>query len=359
MRSSLVLIAALALGACAVDDQDDDADCNDTDTCIAEEALTSATPPFTLDDVRATRYPILLHHGFNASRTNAWSYHRVAKALEADGHLVVTTEVEPFAGVPTRAKRLARFVDDAIDQRCASVAAPERASCRADTKVNLVAHSMGGLDARYLASSLGYGDKIASITTISSPHGGSAVADAALGLLPGKGLVPDAIDALAGLFGRTFTARELTEGTDVHGAFVSLSEENAPTFNAQNRDVPSVYYQSYAGVSRAIGGPRTKRAQADVLAACGGTYFGSIERADHMDVSLVAGSLFVGRFTGAPQDGMVRVDRAKWGTFRGCFPADHLDEVGQPKHTGPDRYTGFDHVVFFRNLASDLARRGF
>ena len=73
MRSYLTFATALALVACAPDDQDDDADCNTTDTCAAEEALTSATPPFTLDAIATTRYPVVLHHGFNASSTNSWS----------------------------------------------------------------------------------------------------------------------------------------------------------------------------------------------------------------------------------------------------------------------------------------------
>jgi triacylglycerol lipase len=56
---------------------------------------------------------------------------------------------------------------------------------------------------------------------------------------------------------------------------------------------------------------------------------------------------------------MATVASAKWGSFRGCFPADHLDEVGQVQNDSADRYTRFDHIVFYRNVASDLAKRGF
>ena len=40
-------------------------------------------------------------------------------------------------------------------------------------KVNIIAHSKGGLDARYLISGLHMEDKVASLTTISTPHRGS------------------------------------------------------------------------------------------------------------------------------------------------------------------------------------------
>jgi triacylglycerol lipase len=53
------------------------------------------------------------------------------------------------------------------------------------------------------------------------------------------------------------------------------------------------------------------------------------------------------------------VESAKWGKFRGCIPADHLDQVGQINDRRPDRHTGFDFVRFYRNIAFDLAARGY
>jgi triacylglycerol lipase len=44
-------------------------------------------------------------------------------------------------------------------------------------KVNIIAHSKGGLDARYLLWKYDIGDKVASLTTISTPHHGTEVAD--------------------------------------------------------------------------------------------------------------------------------------------------------------------------------------
>jgi triacylglycerol lipase len=60
-----------------------------------------------------------------------------------------------------------------------------------------------------------------------------------------------------------------------------------------------------------------------------------------------------------PNDGFVLVSSAKHGNFRGCFPADHADEIGVFSRGSLDRHTGFDFVRFHRNVAFDLASRGF
>lgn len=357
----MTVLALFAAGGCSADSSETDADCSSAEACAQSDAISNVPPPFTVGDVRAARYPILLHHGFNASRTNSWSFYKVREALAADGHDVTSTEVEPFNGVPVRARTLAESVDRVRTESCRKQGArtdEDIAVCERTMRVNIISHSMGGLDARYLAATLGYGPKIASITTISTPHGGSNVADVGLGLTPDGGRMGAVLDQLVACFGRTFTADDLARDSDIRAALESLSEANAPAFNRANPDQPGVYYQSYAGVSRAIGGPRTAGAQAEVLDACDGAYFGDVRRADFMAVQLSLGSFAVGHFTDVPQDGMVTVENAKWGRFRGCIPADHLDEVGQVRDDRPDVYTKFDHIAFYRVVASDLARRG-
>ncbi len=44
-------------------------------------------------------------------------------------------------------------------------------------KVHIIAHSMGGLDARWMIAKLGYAAKVRSLTTIATPHHGSPLAD--------------------------------------------------------------------------------------------------------------------------------------------------------------------------------------
>ena len=52
---------------------------------------------------------------------------------------------------------------------------------------------------------------------------------------------------------------------------------------------------------------------------------------------------------------MVTVESAKWGVFRGCIPADHMDEVGQRIGSdAPARWSRFDHIRFYRRIAFGL-----
>lgn len=50
-------------------------------------------------------------------------------------------------------------------------------SATGQPKAHIIAHSMGGLDARYMIARLGMAEKIASLTTIGTPHMGTSFAD--------------------------------------------------------------------------------------------------------------------------------------------------------------------------------------
>ena len=286
---------------------------------------------------QALRLPVVLHHGFDASPTNRWGFFGVKEALEADGHEVFVTSVAPYNGVEVRAEQLAEQLDAILAESGA-------------TQVNLLAHSMGGLDCRYLIATLGYGDRVASLTMISSPHQGSPVADLALGLLPEK--ADNAVNALASAWGRRFS--DFAEDSDLRAALAGISEERAPSFNTDNPDDTQVHYQSWAGVSSALGiwNPRD-------ASACEGKSEVHDGFADVMDTTLLPMAAVVGGISLRPNDGMVSVESAKRGDLRGCIPADHLDEVGQVADVGQDPFSGFDHLRFYRNVAFDLAAQGF
>ena len=97
-------------------------------------------------------------------------------------------------------------------------------------KVHLIAHSMGGLDARHMIVDLGMAGRVASLTTIGTPHRGTAFADVALA----KG------DAVIRLL------RPL--GIDLEG-FRDLSTATCREFNerAEHSEAGnSVHYQVYS-----------------------------------------------------------------------------------------------------------------
>ncbi len=296
-----------------------------------------------------TRLPILLAHGFNTSTTNFWRFNDVDRTLIADGHDVVLGSVPPFDTPQVRADFLARQVDELLE----TSGAP---------RVNLVCFSMGGLDCRFLVSpdGLGYGDRVASVTTISSPHRGTAVADAAVGFLPGEDRA-EAIDFVATLYGRTFS--EVADDSHIVAALTSMSEREMVDFNATIGDHTEVFYQSWAGVSSVAGLPHPD-SDAEPQACTDADGVVRLLRhegtRDRMDALLTGAAGFVAHgLELRPNDGVSTVQSSKWGVFRGCIPADHLDAVGQIGDEGPDRHTGFDYLRFYRNLAFDLAAQGF
>lgn len=339
MGTLLGLSVALSAMACAAPSEEEPAPASD-------DALIGA-PPLGPNPVGSrTRHAIVLAHGFDASPTNRWGFQGVAEALTADGHVVHVAAVPPYETPAVRAKALALHVD-------AAIAACKRVSGCDATKVNIIAHSMGGLDSRVLISKLNYGDRVASLTTISSPHRGTNVADVALGLVPG--VADDAIDALAKCWSRSFTSEDLARSANLRGVLEALAESNAPSFNRDTPNDARVFYQSWAGVSSAAWLPNPKD-----LVACEGKFLSYRERRDGIHASLAPMAALTAHGSELrPNDGMATVESAKWGEFRGCIPADHLDEVGTGVPEGGHLWTGFDHKRFYRNVAFDLARRGF
>jgi triacylglycerol lipase len=105
-------------------------------------------------------------------------------------------------------------------------------------EIHIIAHSMGGLDSRFLLTNnlLGLTDRIVSLSTVSTPHRGSPVADAVQGLLPGIDVVP---------------VRKLLNSFQSigSGALGDLTTAAALRFNEENPDLPHVRYRSYFGGS--------------------------------------------------------------------------------------------------------------
>ena len=349
MRKISALLALAMAAACA------------TPGCAAEEEEGTEDGVESAEDMlaqigseptgRASKHAIVLAHGFDASDTNRWSFYKLEGALERDGHVVHAARVQPYRGVVDRAKELATHVDQAIEE-CKA-----KPGCDA-SKVHILAHSMGGLDSRYVVAKLSnpagvpYSKLVASVTTISTPHRGSAIADTILSVTPG--FADPAINALASLWARTFTDRDLAEGSDVRAALTGISEKNAPSFNADVQNAPGVYYQSWAGISVHLDLHIDDRERV----ACDGKVEDYKGRADHLtNPQMIVSAPIVGKGLGnsaKPNDGMVTVESAKWGKFMGCIPADHLDEVGQPSHDGANMWSRFDHIRFYRRIAYGL-----
>ncbi len=84
--------------------------------------------------------------------------------LEAHGFTVFHPNQDFAGSVELRSKQLQARVNDALTATGAA-------------QVHIIAHSMGGLDARHMIVDLGMADKVAQLTTIGTPHLGTPLAD--------------------------------------------------------------------------------------------------------------------------------------------------------------------------------------
>jgi triacylglycerol esterase/lipase EstA (alpha/beta hydrolase family) len=129
---------------------------------------------------RGRRHPVILIHGFAMNRTN-WVWLGARLAARGVGPLYGTTYFWP-----QRVRLSARHLGDFV----------ERVLAREDAKrVDIVAHSLGGIVARYYIERLGGARRVGRLVTIGSPHRGTALAR--LGMVP--------------------SARELREGSELLG----------------------------------------------------------------------------------------------------------------------------------------------
>lgn len=303
-------------------------------------AAAEAPPPAPSPRLGAP-YPIVLLHGMAGFGTldvgpiDITYFKGVVEDLAKHGEAVYVTLAPPYASSEVRAKAIAAQIDDILART-------------GKAKVNLVGHSQGGLDARVLASpaGLGYGDRIASVTTIATPHRGTRVADASLGLL--QFLPASEVDEIANSLLSIVqkTAYELQTDPDFRAQVTQLTEKHMKeVFNPKYVDDPRVEYTSYAGRTNLRTG----------IGTCdGGKYKNDPTDLDLPQGTLGATALFLEEGKLKINDGLVTVESAKWGEFQQCVPADHLKEVGQ---LGPAA-ASFDHLQLFRDIVARTRAAG-
>jgi len=247
---------------------------------------------------------IVLVHGILGFREKfGIEYFRgVAEHFAAKGHKVIAPILDPTRGIDYRGGQLRDKINAAL----------ANGSIDPDQKTHIIAHSMGGHDSRWMLSPANPSRiqaPIRSLTTISTPHQGSPIADvidaleklAPFGQLPfgpHPNLLQPALDAL---------------GISLDG-LRNLTTAYCKQFSATYTNNPAVAYFSVAGAGR-IGFPE----------------------------SCAAFFLFhkyISAFTGEANDGLVTVSSAQWGQFdRNTWPADHCDEVGTNLDTlGPSSF---------------------
>lgn len=91
------------------------------------------------------------------------SWGQIDRILWIQGHTVFKSQVDSVGTIETNAAQLKNEILSILDQT-------------GSEKVNLIAHSKGVQDAKYMILRMGMAPHVASLTTLSTPHRGSPIA---------------------------------------------------------------------------------------------------------------------------------------------------------------------------------------
>ncbi|MEO6952536.1 MAG: hypothetical protein ABI321_12030 [Polyangia bacterium] len=134
------------------------------------------------------RNPVILLHGFAMNRTQ-WLY--MARKLRALGHgPIYGLNYFSLTRIDHAGKRLGRFIDHVRAREASSrgMASPSGRD-EDEGSVDIVAHSMGGLVARFYIERMGGAAKVQRLITVGTPHQGTRLGRFGLGLPGARDLV--------------------------------------------------------------------------------------------------------------------------------------------------------------------------
>lgn len=327
------------------------------------------------DKYETPRYPIVLCHGFSGFDKLTFmrkpNFHRqlqqsentigatideallkidywygIKEALENIGSTVLIAKVPPFGTIKERASHL----NDFISSQCNTLRKSESKSSiyvnnsnksnedvsenatfektNKPIKVNLVAHSMGGLDSRYLISKLKNTNyEVVSLTTISTPHHGSECADFIVHFLKNR-------KNLASICPKS-----------VH----ELTTTQMKQFNEDVKDDPNVAYFSY--------GARFNPRWFNVFRITWEIMRHEMQHRPQNKLNKIS----------VDNDGVVSVESAKWGKYVGTLDeVDHLDLINWTNKLRNAIDSTFFHptskfnaIALYLGIAENLSKRGY
>lgn len=265
------------------------------------------------------KYPILLVHGMgfrDYKKINYWG--RIPRELEKIGCKIFYGYQDSNASIETNGQIIAKRIDEVIEETGAD-------------KVNIIAHSKGGLDTRYAISTLKAGTKVASLTTINSPHNGSKTVDLLMKF-------PQPLVKFAALCTDNWFRLLGDQQPESYKVFHSFTTSGAKTFNVNNPDEEDVYYQSYAFAMKS----------------------------PFSDIFMWLPSLVVGIVEGE-NDGLLTPDAVKWTNFQGVHYGvgnrgiSHCDQVDMRRRRFSKKSgDGVSDIVdVYKNIVYGLIEKGF
>lgn len=287
---------------------------------------------------------------------------------------VFIAKVPPMGKIEERAKVLHQFINEKVSQKFKHESWFRNGE---KLKINLVGHSMGGLDCRYLISKIDDMEKkyeVVSLTTISSPHQGSEVADYFMELLTPLFLKMDCDESTSSsesfiyLKNRAVHLNPCVVPPSIPQLTTKYMQQ---TFNKEVKNDPRVKYFSY--------GARFNPKFLDIFYLP----YEIIKMRTAPNLQHVKTSLLTNLSLKNPEineiaevnlndnDGLITVKSAQWGTYLGTLEnVDHLDVINW---TNPlkrlyndtiairegEESRNFSATDFYLHIADDLAEHGF
>ena len=267
------------------------------------------------DQICKTEYPLLMVHGVffrDFTHFNYWG--RIPEELKKNGATIFYGEHNSASSVKDSAEQLAKRIEQIKKEY----------GCE---KVNVIAHSKGGLDMRYAISKCGVADSVASLTTINTPHRGCEFADYLLNKIPEKqkNAVAKAYNAGAKKLGDI--------DPDFISAVTDLTHSACEKMNEEVKDVEGVYYQS----------------------------FGSIQNRPSSGRFPLNMSYHLVRHFDGKNDGLVGEKSFEWGSYFTLLGTDGKRGIshGDMIDLNRENFDGFDVREFYVQLVADLKKKGF
>ena len=180
------------------------------------------------------KYPILLVHGLgmrdDGRLLKYWA--GIPTFLEARGAQVFLAGQDAFGSVTGNARQIQTRIAEVLQESGAE-------------KVNLIAHSKGGLDCRTALLDPRCAAQVASLITLSTPHHGSQVLEK---------LERDYPQAMVNFGTRAISLFYQALGDkapDAQGAYRSLLPEVCEILNNRQGELPGIFIKSYAATFKA------------------------------------------------------------------------------------------------------------
>ncbi|WP_131668218.1 esterase/lipase family protein [Psychrobacter pygoscelis] len=294
-------------------------------------------------DYGATKYPIVMAHGFlgwNRLLNTLDYFNGVPQVLMKNGTTVFTTKTSSVNSSEVRGEQLlqqVRTIEALMDSG----------------KVNLVGHSQGGFDSRYVATVAA--DKIASVTTVSTPHQGTKTADFAVETLENDNTpnkfgtkVFEASLVAVGLSLDALSAVPLDQLQEQNVRNVAATTSTASNL-AFNKKYPAPIPSSYCGM------PPTN----NVLNGVGYySWSGSQTFTNALDPSDYLLTLLGKTHEGEANDGFVTPCSSRVGfVIRDDYRMNHLDSINQL--LGMTSWRETNPLTVYRNHVNRLKNAGY